>query len=420
MTLALATITSPGYWPQTRALAASLLRHAPELRLHVLVLADGQKCPAAGTANMILHTPDQIGLADWKQLTIRFSLFELACALKPVLLLQLLKDQALDIAAYIDSDMMFYSSPTIIAERLRGSDILLTPHFAAPNEPCNSGWEKKQFRFGTYNGGFLAVRNAENGRAFLRWWSERALRFSCEDPSGCANDQQWLDLVPGLFPQVAIERHPGFNVAHWNLYGRKVEKQGKGYRVNGEPLVFFHFTHARPGMDWHQQFGPAVDTLFGEYYEVLTAQGYTAPTNGSRLAAQDCLPNGERVPSLCRQVLRSFVNHHQPTASLESVSTPIEIMRKLVTDRAFYGAQFRTSALYQARLRRLGRPEDMAQRYASSRAYRWFVDAWFYLFGTSGLKLPEEWIEPYPGLRLLRRALLAPARVVSALLRRAL
>jgi hypothetical protein len=421
MTLALATITSPGYWAQTRALAASLLHHAPELRLHVLVLADGQKCPAAGTANMVLHTLDQIGLADWKQLTIRFSLFELACALKPPLLLQLLKDQALDIAAYIDSDMMFFSSPTIIADRLQGSDILLTPHFAAPNEPCNLALEKHQFLFGTYNGGFLAVRNAENGRAFLRWWGERALRFSSEDPSADVyTDQQWLDLVPGLFPQVAIERHPGFNVAQWNLYGRKVEKHGNGYRVNGEPLVFFHFTQARPGMDWHQQYGAAVGTLFGEYYEALKAQGYTAPTNGSRLAAQDCLPNGERVPSLCRQVLRSFVNDSQPTASLESVSTPIEIMHKLVTDRGFYGAQFRTSALYQARLRRLGRPEEMAQRYASSRAYRWFVDAWFYLFGTIVLKLPEEWIEPSPGLRLLRRALLAPARLVSELLRRAL
>jgi hypothetical protein len=48
------------------------------------------------------------------------------------------------------------------------------------------------------------------------------------------------------------------------------------------------------------------------------------------------------------------------------------------------------------------------------------VDAWFYLFGPIGLKLPEEWIEPSSGLRLLRRALLAPARLVSALLRRAL
>jgi hypothetical protein len=208
-------------------------------------------------------------------------------------------------------------------------------------------------------------------------------------------------------------------VAQWNLYGRKVEKQGNGYRVNGEPLVFFHFTETRPGMDWHLQYGAAVEALFNEYYEALAAHGYTAPTNGSRLAAQDGLPNGERVPALCRQVLRSFVNDSQPAASLESVSTPIEIMRKLVTDHAFYGAQFRTSALYQARLRRLGRPEEMAQRYASSRAYRWFVDAWFYLFATSGLKLPEEWIEPSAGLRLLRRALVAPAQLVSALLRRA-
>ncbi len=49
--------------------------------------------------------------------------------------------------------------------------------------------------------------------------------------------------MPGLFDGVGILRHPGYNVASWNLSTRQVTISGDGaIRANGLPLRFFHFT----------------------------------------------------------------------------------------------------------------------------------------------------------------------------------
>jgi len=40
-----------------------------------------------------------------------------------------------------------------------------------------------------------------------------------------------------------IFRHAGFNVASWNMHQRHLSIDDRGdYRVNGDPLVMYHFT----------------------------------------------------------------------------------------------------------------------------------------------------------------------------------
>ena len=41
---------------------------------------------------------------------------------------------------------------------------------------------------------------------------------------------------------VYINRNPGWNTAYWDLKHRRVEVDDGEYSVNGEPLVFFHFS----------------------------------------------------------------------------------------------------------------------------------------------------------------------------------
>jgi hypothetical protein len=55
-----------------------------------------------------------------------------------------------------------------------------------------------------------------------------------------------MDLVPGIFPDVKILRHPGYNVAYWNLPHRTVETTPAGTTVNGASLRFFHFSGFDP------------------------------------------------------------------------------------------------------------------------------------------------------------------------------
>ena len=45
-----------------------------------------------------------------------------------------------------------------------------------------------------------------------------------------------------FFDDLAILRHPGYNVATWNLYYRRFAKAGTNFEVDGLPLRFFHFS----------------------------------------------------------------------------------------------------------------------------------------------------------------------------------
>lgn len=94
--------------------------------------------------------------------------------------------------------------------------------------------------------GFLAVRAVPAGRAFLDWWATQ-LHAACRDApdEGLFTDQKYADLVPCLFPGVAVLRDPGCNVASWNLSTRRVRiGRDGGITVNGAPLRFWHFTKA--------------------------------------------------------------------------------------------------------------------------------------------------------------------------------
>ena len=56
-----------------------------------------------------------------------------------------------------------------------------------------------------------------------------------------------MDLAPGMFRDVHLLTHEGYNVAYWNLPHRSVSRNGdRGCTVNGVPLVFFHFSGVDP------------------------------------------------------------------------------------------------------------------------------------------------------------------------------
>ena len=100
---------------------------------------------------------------------------------------------------------------------------------------------------GNYNSGFwVANRSAI---PFLRWWTEQTFLFSQMDTeNGYMAEQGWLRFVLDFDPKARIFRHPGYNVAYWNICDRKVEKSGDGYLIDGEELKLMHFS-GFAGMD---------------------------------------------------------------------------------------------------------------------------------------------------------------------------
>ena len=92
-----------------------------------------------------------------------------------------------------------------------------------------------------------------------------------------------MDLAPCYFPFVGILRHPGCNLAYWNLHGRVLDAVPAGYTVDGERLVFFHFSGVRhdapASLSRHQTrhavaAGSALATLLADYCVALAAAGH--------------------------------------------------------------------------------------------------------------------------------------------------
>jgi hypothetical protein len=243
------TIVSPNYLAYARVLAASYVAQHPGHRFFVLIVADlGESAPFSGHAftPVMLH---QIGLADMRGEAMKYDILELNTNVKPAFMKYLLKTHSLEALVYLDPDIFCYAPLTPVFDELeRGATAVLTPHMTTPIRDGYSPSEQDILYNGTYNLGFIAVRQCAESARLLDWWDERclALGFS-EGRTGLFVDQKWMNLAPGLFQGVAITRHAGCNMAYWNLHERSLTATAAGYTVksaSGEsvPLCFFHFS----------------------------------------------------------------------------------------------------------------------------------------------------------------------------------
>jgi hypothetical protein len=91
-------------------------------------------------------------------------------------------------------------------------------------------------------------------------------------------DQKWIDLACSFF-DIRVLRDVGYNVANWNVSKRKLAHTADGVRVNGRPLVFFHFSKIDSGRDMHyfrRYAGEGLESvrrLRAEYKEELAGCG---------------------------------------------------------------------------------------------------------------------------------------------------
>ena len=110
----------------------------------------------------------------------------------------------------------------------------------------------------------MGVCNCQEGNNFADWWSNRLRDYCLDDiPNGMFTDQKWCDAVPSYFEKYKVIRHPGCNVASWNLSERSISIQEDGVFVNDRyPLVFYHFTkYFKEGIDQTKKHAQNVDAI---------------------------------------------------------------------------------------------------------------------------------------------------------------
>ncbi len=229
---------------------------------------------------------DAINIDGFEQMINSYSIVEFVTAVKPFYFTYILnKYKDTNKVAYFDPDIVVLEPLSSLEEKLDTYDIVLTPHFTQPIQDKFLPTEKHVFNTGVFNLGFLAVKRSSNTMSMLKWW-ENKLRTECilDLTRGYFVDQLWMGLVPAYFDKVLIDKYPGYNMAHWNLHERDLTETADGhYLANGEPLVFYHFSHYHPGRPneiaaYHTRYSfetrPNLKEFFGDYREKLLKNNY--------------------------------------------------------------------------------------------------------------------------------------------------
>ena len=151
---------------------------------------------------------------------------------------------------YLDPDLYFYGSLDQVKEEFSSYSIGLTPHQTYPSKGHKEfvDIDVCSYRHGIFNLCFLYISNDEIGQKLAQWWEDRLLKYCRQNYYwGLFTDQKFFDLVPAIFQQIKISKNIGLNCAPWNLYYRKLSFKNGQYYVNGQPLVFYHFTGLNSG-----------------------------------------------------------------------------------------------------------------------------------------------------------------------------
>jgi len=282
------TVTACNYFAHAKVLAWSLRRINPHNKLHI-VLLDYHNIPSGEKetdAFSLIDCRDYTNY-NYDKFSEKYDLVEFATAIKPYVFKELFnKNKDVEKIFYYDPDIKIVDNNDFIESSLTSSSICVTPHALKPgSDPRSIRAEMSMLRTGTFNFGFVGFSRSTHTETCLDWWCDRLEEFCYYKPgTGMFVDQIWGNLMPAFYDDVAIIRHPGCNVAYWNLYEREITHTEKGYRVNGEPLVFFHFSSCRPGDGVNlckrnssfrfADYDPAVKRLYEEYYQDLEEMGY--------------------------------------------------------------------------------------------------------------------------------------------------
>lgn len=243
------TIVSRNYIHFARTLMDSVRAVHPDWEQYVLIVDEMGDGADLSNEKFEVVNVRGIGIPDFQKFFFRYSILEANTAVKPWFLDWLFREKNADRVTYFDPDIFVYRPLFELERELdKGNFMVLTPHLTGDLRDGKKPNEFEIMQAGCYNLGFLALAKHQNLHPFLKWWQIR-LEYDCivDFARGLFVDQKWIDLVPGLFDAVSVLRHPGYNIAYWNLLHRKVTKSGDKYFVNDLDLAFFHFSGLNPG-----------------------------------------------------------------------------------------------------------------------------------------------------------------------------
>lgn len=307
------TIVAKNYLAYARTLCDSFLEQHPTGKSFVLFIDDIKGHLEPEKEKFEVVSLASIGLPDTSGMCFKYNITELATAAKPFLMSYLLEQYSPGKLLYLDPDILIVDSLTPVFDQLDDCDILLTPHLDTDfPDDCLMPDDAHIMKSGINNLGFIGLRQCENTRGFLAWLQHKlADKCVIDHVKGYFVDQRFVDLALSLFPNIAINGNPAFNVAYWNLHSRRVSHDGKRWLVNGLPMVFYHFSGHKPDRPdeisvYQNRFRlsdmPDLARLFEHYDELLDANSHAV--SGAWPYQHDYYSNGKRISGGARKAFR--------------------------------------------------------------------------------------------------------------------
>ncbi|MBV8801256.1 MAG: glycosyltransferase [Alphaproteobacteria bacterium] len=283
--LVIFTIVANNYFAYASTLMRSVSVHHPH-STRVVVLCDefNSRIDYEAIPASVIRARD-LGIPDFEQMSMIYDVMEFSTAIKPFVFQHFLCGQGARAVLYLDPDILVLRPLSHVSAALRcGLPLVLTPHMTQPLQDGREPSDLTIMKSGIYNLGFLAVADSEDTRNLMQWWSERCRRDAIVDiPNHKFTDQRWMDLAPAFVRRSFILRHPGYNLAYWNLSQRPVERKEGRYTTCGRHVHFVHFSGVVPSntaiFSKHQdRFTPEtigdLRPLFDAYIAALHSNGW--------------------------------------------------------------------------------------------------------------------------------------------------
>ncbi|MBO9709811.1 MAG: glycosyltransferase [Caulobacter sp.] len=411
MTAVAFTICAKNYLSRARVCLESFREQHPDVSLYLFLSdEDDQGYRPEDEAFPVVLARD-LNLPSWGDMVLRYDVTELSTAIKPACFARLFSE-GYDHIVYLDPDTYVVGVMSEVLEPLmRGqADAVVTPHITQPIEDDLTPSDGDMLRVGVFNLGFLALRRSQEVQRFVGWWDDK-LRFGAVSDlaAGLFTDQKWCDLLPCFIGRTLVLRHPGYNVAYWNLMHRPVARDGSRWTAAGENLVLAHFSGYDPTkpklISKHQQRftaanAPGFATLGEAYGAKVLVQAATLPPYHY---SYDVGPDGRPLAQLLRELYRRAAPNGGPTDARAALvlaesfaRQPEPAFRGLpgpVVTRVMYAAWRRDNALTQA-----WNLEIEADRTALA---RWFQDSGAAAENVAHLAAPpeDEALQPSTGRR---------------------
>jgi hypothetical protein len=239
------------FLPQAIVLQRSLERHAASFRLRILCMDTISERVLAGASLAGVETVSLAELEDYDPALAALKgerTWREYCWTATPAFCRLGLDRAgeQDVVLWVDADLEFLRDPRALLDELGDGSILLTPHEYYRTYPTAAPASYLTERWGRFNGGAIAFRGDEQGRAASALWRSRSLEW-CHDrfEPGLYGNQLHLVDIPARFSATHVVRVPGGGLAPWNAGRYRIARNGTGITAEGLPVTFYHHQSLR-------------------------------------------------------------------------------------------------------------------------------------------------------------------------------